>query len=143
MPRRDEASSGAAGRDAVAIHRDVDFADFAAVVRQLPKLAVERGHDYAIQFGKTQLRSMLALLGLSRPRTVEEARSRAAIAAFFDEGPMRLLCDPDRAGYRFGTAFIEVVEHELFESSVRAVFERSQAEQGGRYEPHLPRRAEE
>lgn len=139
MPRASETSSGAAGRDAVAVHLDVDFVDFMAIVRGLPSLARRKGHVYAMAFGRTMLRSKLALLKLGKPRTKEEARAMAAINVFFDRAHMRLLCDSDGAAYRCGTDFIEAVEVALFEFSVRAVFERSQAEQVSKYEPIIPR----
>lgn len=123
---RSESPTAAAGRHALAVHRDEDWEDFVSSVRYLPILAEEQGAEIAIAWAKTELRSLLALLGLGKPATVEAAQARAAVAGFFDEGPLRLLCASDRAGRRMQTAFIEVVAHEYFEPSVRAVFERSQ-----------------
>lgn len=131
--------SGASGKQGLAIFRDGDWEDFVAAVRYLPVIAREHGAEVAIAWGQTELASLLALLGPSRPATKHAALARAAVATFLDEGVLRLLCDPDRAGFNCATAFLSVVRHEYFEPSIPAVFERT-LERDSPYVPKLPER---
>jgi hypothetical protein len=131
--------SGASGKQGLAIFRDTDWEDFVATVRYLPRIAREHGTEQAIAFGQTELGSLLALLGPSRPSTKHAALARAAVATFLDEGVLRLMADGDRAGFNLGTAFLAVVRHEYFEPSIPAVFERT-IERDAPYRPTLPAR---
>lgn len=133
-----ETQSGAAGKVGLATFRDIDFEDFVAAVRYLPQLAKEEGTEVAIAWGRTELRSLLALLGPSRPASPTSAAYRASVGSFFDEGVLRLMADPDRAGRACQTTFIAIVAREYFEPSVPAVFERT-LEREGRYVPQIPR----
>jgi len=140
MARRDRAplTSGAAGRDALAVHRDDDMETFVSLVRYLPTLAKEKGYDFAIGWAQTEIRPSLSMLGLAEPKNEAEMKARASVALFFHEGSLRLLCDGDGPSYRWATDFIAVVERELFERSVRAVFARSAADNDAAYVPSIP-----
>lgn len=136
-PDRDTISA-ATGKAGLALFRDADFEDVMALVRAQPKLAERKGLAFAIRFGQTEIRSKVSMLGLSRPLTREAAKARSGLAFFYRTGPMRLLCEPSKAGDRFRTVFIEIVERECFGPSIPAVFERSQ-ERDKPYVAQLPR----
>lgn len=130
-----DVGSGAAGRQALATFRDDDWESFVAAVRYLPQMARDEGMDVAIAFAQTELRSMVSLMGVAHPPTKEARAARASVAAFFEEGVVRLLCDGDAASVRAQTAFITVVHREFFETGVRAVFEQSSATEVRPYVP--------
>lgn len=135
MPRGDEPTSGASGRSALAIFRDEDWEDIVTVVRGLPELARTEGLDRAMAFARTELRSSVSLLDLVPPLNPVDRAAREAMGVFFEPGCVRLLCDPDRAGFEAQTALLEVLHHELFRPSVRAVFERSAPSDRTPYQP--------
>lgn len=139
MPRdRANGSSSGSGRPALASFRDDDYEDFVSVVRYLPTLVEDEGLEIAIGFVQTELPSLVDLLGVARPDTPEDRAARAAIGIFYQRGPARLLCDATIAGFRFQTDFIHAVEHELYASGVRAVFERSAPTEEKPYAPNVP-----
>jgi hypothetical protein len=139
MPRgREELTSGASGRAALAVFRDEDFEDFIALVRWLPTFARTEGYAAAIGLWRTEGRSLVALFRLKRPENADEWALSEGVSSFFSGGVSRLLCDPDEAGFNAQTAIIESVERFLFEPSVRAVFERSAPSEVKPYVPHLP-----
>jgi hypothetical protein len=139
MPRgREEPTSGASGRWALATFRDDDFEDFIAAVRWLPTLAAERGRSTAVAFYQTEVRSLVALFRLSKPEGKDEIWLREAVASVFSTAVANLLCDRDEAGFACGTAVIQVVERWLFEPSVRVVFERSAPTQERPYVANVP-----
>jgi hypothetical protein len=140
VPRRNDVSSGAAGREAVAIHRDVDFTDVIAIVEYLPTLATEKGTAYAIRYARRELRSKLALLKLADPTTKEDAKAQADVAFYFNRGVLRLLVEPSDAGDNQRDEFLDVVQREFFEPSVRAVFKKTAASSEEKYVPLIPQR---
>ena len=139
MPRgRDDLTSGAAGRAALATFRDEDFEDFIAIVRWLPDLARTSGRRTAVAFWRTEGQSLVSLFRLAKADGADDLFFREATSSFFSVGVANVLVDPDEAGFNCQTAVIECVERYLFESSVRAVFERSAATSEKGYVPNVP-----
>ncbi len=139
MPRgRDEPTTGASGRAALATFRDEDFEDFVALVRWLPTCAKTYGRAEAMALWRTEGRSLVALFRLFKPADAWEYFVRENVGTFFSDPVTRLLTDGDDASFRCGTAVIECVERYLFEPSVRAVFERSAPSEGKTYVPNVP-----
>lgn len=138
MPARSRGEeSGASGRRALAVLRDTDWEDIVATVHFLPTLADEKGSEVALAFARTELRSLMGLLGLARPETREAAAARSAVGSFFEDGSLRLLIEDGRAGFRYRVAFLSVLQRELFETAVRAVFERSAPSDRAPYVPQV------
>lgn len=133
-----ERVSAAGGKGGLADFRDSDWEDLLLLVRWLPRKAQADGLPAAMRFGRTQLRSKLALLAVARPPTREAAVFRANVGVFFERGPMRLLCEGGPASERFATDFLAVVLREYFEPSVATVFERT-VERPEPYRPQLGR----
>lgn len=133
-----EPSTGASGRHGLAVFRDDDWEDFVAAVHDLPRMARDEGTTMAIAWGRTELPSLLSLFDLSVPNGPTAVAARAAVATFFQTGVLRLMCDGDRAGFLCRVDFLAVVHHELFGPSVRAVFERSAANDARPYLPLIP-----
>jgi len=139
MPRgRDDLTSGASGREALATYRDEDFEDFIAAVRYLPTLAARRGTEYAIAFVQTELRSLVDLMAVAKLTDDDARKAREGLALFYQDGSARFLCEGGTPSFHYATDFIAVVEHEVFARGVPAVFERSAPSKESVYVANVP-----
>jgi hypothetical protein len=139
VPRnRDELTSGASGREALATYRDEDYEDFVAAVRYLPTLAARRGMDYAIAFVQNELRSLVDLMAVAKLTDDESKKVREDLGLFWQTGSARFLCEGGSPCYHYATDVISVVEHEVFARGVPAVFERSAPSGGNAYVANVP-----
>lgn len=137
MPETDRL--GGAGRPALLSYLDDDFQAIVDAVNYLPEQRRLEGADFAIDFLKVEVRALVSELAVARLDKQTALQARSGLAVFYRRGPARLLTDPDVAGDRFRTLFLEVIEREVFEAGVQAVFERSVATQERAYVPNVPR----
>lgn len=131
----EDVSSGASGRPALGILRDVDWEDVVRAVNSLPTMAEERGVDVAVAWGMTELRSVLDLLHLHDPKTPEDAKATHRVHIALSEGFLRVMVRSDRAGFLLRRDFLASVERQFFSPTARAVFARTTADTRSPYIP--------
>jgi hypothetical protein len=127
--------SAASGRPALALTRDTDWEDVVRAVHSLPMLAEHEGLEVAVAWCDTELRSVVDLLSLAQSRTAANAKAVHRIHMALSEGPARVMCRSDRAGFNCRVAFLRAVERWMLGPTLREVFARTAADARSAYQP--------
>jgi hypothetical protein len=134
-----EDETSASGRPALAETRDVDWERLVRHTHSLPFKRDQWGTERAVAWGRTQLRSLLALLGLDEdaPTTPERRQAIRGVRLYLTEGPLEVMMRRDYIGLRVRTDFLESAEALFLEPTLRAVFRRTPAPSQRPYEPKM------
>jgi hypothetical protein len=129
--------TSASGRPSVALSRDSDWEDVVSAVHSLPALAAEHGLEAAVAWAGTELESLISVILLFEPNDKQAAHAAAQIRVCLSEGPARVMCRDDRAGFNARTAFLRSVETMALAPTMRAVFRASKDATGSKYQPQV------
>lgn len=119
--------SAASGRPALAATRDDDWEALVQATHSLPKKVKEWGLPTTLSWARTELKSLVGLVGLAagRPRTADLAEAERNVRLYLTDGVLLVMVRNDDAGLSMRTEFLEAVEGVLLEPTLQAVFERS------------------